>query len=104
MKSLKRKQEMEDETPSKKTCTDMIKSPQANTSKSPDQISELEDSEDELENFMEEGANDNEQNETLSVLEDFFQPDDGTGECLSDKMARITEQALRGKKSKKDEN
>ena len=39
----------------------------------------------------------------LSYLDEFFQPDDGTGECLSDKMARITEQALRGKKSKKDE-
>ena len=44
-----------------------------------------------------------EQTETLSDLEDFFQPDDGTGECLTDKMARITEQALRGKKSKKDD-
>ena len=49
MKSLKRKQKMEDETPSKKTCTDMIESPQASTSQSPDQISELEDSEDKLE-------------------------------------------------------
>ena len=103
MKSLKRKQEMEDETPSKKTCTDTSNSPQASTSQSPDQISESEDSEDELENFMEEGAKDMEQTESLSDLEDFFQPDDGTGECLTDKMARITEQALRGKKSKKDE-
>ena len=103
MKSLKRKQEMEDETPSKKTCTDTSESPQASTSQSPDQISESEDSEDELENYMEEGAKDMEQTETLSDLEDFFQPDDGTGECLTDKMARITEQALRGKKSKKDE-
>ena len=103
MKSLKRKQKMEDETPSKKTCTDMSESPQASTSQSPDQISESEDSEDEFENFMKEGAKDNEQNETLSDLEDFFQPDDGIGECLSDKMARITKQALRGKKSKKDE-
>ena len=103
MKSLKRKQEIEDETPSKKTCTDTSNSPQASTSQSPDQISESEDSEDELENFMEEGAKDMEQTETLSDLEDFFQPDDGTGECLTDKMARITEQALRGKKSTKDE-
>ena len=52
---------------------------------------------------MEEGAKDNKQTETLSDLEDLFQPDDGTGECLTDKMARITKQALRGKKSKKDE-
>ena len=40
MKYLKRKQKMEDETPSKKTCTDMIESPQASTSQTPDQISE----------------------------------------------------------------
>ena len=65
-----------------------------------------------------------EQNETLSGQEDFFQPDDGTGEsffvCLfvccflflfffflggggGGEMARITEQVLRRKKSKKNE-
>ena len=55
-----------------------------------------------------------EQNETLSGQEDFFQPDDGTGECFlsvcffffwggGGEMARITEQVLRRKKSKKDE-
>ena len=55
-----------------------------------------------------------EQKEPLSGQEDFFQPDDGTGECFfffffffffveGRGMARITEQVLRRKKSKKDE-
>ena len=34
---------------------------------------------------------------------EYFQPDDGTGVAVGKKIARITEKAVRGPKSKKDE-
>ena len=40
---------------------------------------------------------------TLSDLEDFFQAEEGTGEEVSTQIARITEKALCGPKSKKDD-
>ena len=40
---------------------------------------------------------------TLSDLEDFFQPEEGTEEEVTTQIARITEKALHGPKSKKDD-
>ena len=45
-----------------------------------------------------EKTNDNNSQEldSLTELEDFFEPDEGTGEEIGEKMARITDKALRG--------
>ena len=125
MKALKRKQENDDNTVSKKAKqtrsteqTDTERpGPSSEDDKRPnrspedmlvsgDQNSDSEESEDdELDHFMEAEKNGEEENDqdTLSDLEDFFEQDDGTGDDLSDRMAKITDKALRGKKSKKED-
>ena len=57
------------------------------------------ESEDDLQAFMDEGKE--QDMSTLSDLEDFFQAQEGTEEEVSTQIARITEKALRGPKSKK---
>ena len=125
MKALKRRQENDDNTVSKKAKqtssteqTDTEKpGPSSEDDKRPnrspedmlvsgDQNSDSEESEDDdLDHFMEAEKNGEEENDqdTLSDLEDFFEQDDGTGDDLSDRMAKITDKALRGKKSKKED-
>lgn len=39
----------------------------------------------------------------IDKLEEYFQPDDGTGLAVVEQIARITNKAVRGPKSKKDD-
>ena len=108
MRELKRKRDTEEETPAKKSRAESSKeTPQDGPGESSLQdVSESEDSESEedLDSFMDNNKTEAESQDTLSDLEDFFAADDGTGEALGERMARITEKGLRGKKSKKDED
>ena len=107
MESLKRQNTNEEQAPpSKKTCkSNNVEQNQPGSSKIPDaepvsDDSESDDTEDELEALMEQGAD---EDDSFNELEEFFQTDDGTGEEVGEKMAKITQKAVRGPKSKKDE-
>ena len=71
----------------------------------PDGIEEVseEESDDELEQFLEPEQDPAEEVDPIDELEDYFQPDDGTGVAVGDQIARITDKAVRGPKSKKDD-
>ena len=64
------------------------------------QISES--SEDELDRLLEQAEETREDN-TYAELEDFFQVDDSTGEAVGEHIAGIRNRALKGTKTKKEE-
>ena len=71
----------------------------------PDGIEEVSEEEldDELEHFLEPEQDPAEEVDPIDELEDYLQPDDGTGVAVGDQIARITNKAVRGPKSKKDD-
>lgn len=114
MKSLKRKQEDQGENPPAKRHAD-TQGPTASTSQegngngssslqitSDGENTDSEDSEDELDKFLEQAEESREDN-PYAELEDFFQVEDGTGEAVGDHIAGISNRALRGTKNKKEE-
>ena len=60
------------------------------------------DSEDELDKFLEQAKETKEDN-PYAELEDFFQVDVGTGEAVGEHIAGISNKAVRGNKTKKEE-
>ena len=112
MSSLKRKQEGDGISPKKtrtsspQPTTSIVASKESPSMSNQNQSQEhpLSDSDsgsedDDLQAFMDDGK----EQDTFSDLEDFFQTEEGTGEEVSAQIARITEKALRGPKSKKDD-
>ena len=93
----KRKHDVDENVAPKKACqqADQQSGPSSGD-KNPNakhQISDSEDSDDDLEDFIGSGETENESQDSLSDLEEFFQPDNGIGEERR-KMARITQKAL----------
>lgn len=120
MKSLKRKHQSQGDNPPAKRHADS-QEPTASTSRESNgdkssylQITsdgennntlhetESESSEDELDKFLEQAEETSEDN-PYAELEDFFQVDDGTGEAVGEHIAGISNRALRGTKTKKEE-
>ena len=108
LNALKRKQNSEGEQANKRHCSDREQpgtSAGTAAQEEADAASEQEEesSDSELEDFMAGNLPQEEQPDDYADLDEYFQPDEGTGEDVGEKMAQITQNALRGKKAKRDE-
>ena len=110
VKTLKRKNEgKEDQPEPKRACLnsnnesylDSMSSP-PNPEATTHSDSEVEISDDELDSFMDSSHTESPEDE-YGELEEFFQPEDGIGEAVNEKIAGISEKALRGPKTKKED-